>query len=95
MTVSVLHIGLPGPPLADDSKGFAAMREAILRGASHSRLVRQCVEVAEKHDLSEDEMYVWLAYQALVRLEALHQACTCFKPGQAPQPAPMNVDPHF
>jgi hypothetical protein len=80
MTVSVLYMGLPRPASGDDANdalSIGDMRQEILSGARHSRVIRECLEAAEDRDLHDEEMYVWLAYQALIRLEELHKTCTC------------------
>jgi hypothetical protein len=90
MTVSALHLGLPEPasdPEIDDVPSIAHMRREILSGARQSRLIRECLEVAENFDLHEEEMYVWLAYQALIRLEEMHRTCKCSESG-----SPVNLD---
>jgi hypothetical protein len=76
MTVSGLHLGLPGLA-CDDEPSITDMRREILSGARHSRVIRECLEAAENLDLDEEELYVWLAYRALIRLEELHRSCTC------------------
>lgn len=69
---------------------IAAMRRAIVWGALESDLIREGLEVAERHDLDEEEMYVWLAYHALVRLKKVEQTA-----GE-PEPAlTFAVDGHF
>jgi len=78
---------------APDAPSIAKMRREILSGARNSRLIRECLEVAENLDLHDEEMYVWLAYQALTRLEELHQACTCS--GSASPVTLDAIDGHF
>jgi len=72
------------PKEAKDALGIADMRRAIMCGVRDSELIRECLEVAERHDLEEEEMYVWLAYQALLRMEEFRRACT------APLAAPLD-----
>ena len=82
MRASALYLGLPSVHSSDEtdaSPTLVDMRYQILSGARHSRLIRDCLEFAEHHDLSEEDMYVWLAFHALVRLENPNQACTCSK----------------
>jgi hypothetical protein len=55
----------------DAVPNIAAMRRAIVCATHDNGLIRQCLEVAERHDLEEEEMYVWLAYHALARMEEL------------------------
>jgi hypothetical protein len=71
-----LHLGLPNPHSPEEVKeaeNISGMRLAILRGARQSRLIRDCLEVAELRLLNREEIYVLLAYQALLKLEELHQ----------------------
>lgn len=77
MTLTQEHVGLPRPESAEqvsDAESIAGMRRAILRGARNSSLIRQCLDVAQSRLLSREEIYVFLAYEALLRLEELHQA---------------------
>jgi hypothetical protein len=86
MPMSALYLGLPKPASdheANDAPCIADMRREILAGARQSRLVRECLEIAENFDLHEEEMYVWLAYQALTRLEELHRTCRCSGSGSS------------
>jgi hypothetical protein len=99
MTIAQLHIGIPRlqpPEQPDDVLSIIEMRRAILCGARHSRVIRECLEVAEHRELSEEDMYVWLAYEALVRLEELHRACACSKSARATESeVNFDVDGHF
>ena len=46
------------------------MRRAIEQDAARpGSLIGECLEVARARELSEEETYVFLAYQALLRLE--------------------------
>jgi ribosomal protein S25 len=77
VTVTQGHVGLPRPQSGEevsDAQTMAGMRRAILRGARSSSLIRQCLKVAQSRLLSREEIYVFLAYEALLRLEELHQA---------------------
>jgi hypothetical protein len=70
-------VGLPrpeSPQEVSEADSIAGMRQAILRGARDSSLIRQCLDVAQSRLLSREEIFVFLAYEALVRLEELHQA---------------------
>jgi len=50
------------------------MRRAIEEdGARPGSLIGECLEVARARGLSEEETYVFLAYQALLRLEEAQQ----------------------
>ena len=99
MSVSRLHLGLPRSTPSEEPNevlSIAEMRRAIVCGARHSRVIRECLEAAERHDFAEEEFYVWLAYQALVRLEELDQACTCSKAARVTEfPTSLDVDGHF
>jgi hypothetical protein len=93
MTVAALHVGLPRLVASEEGHedpSIADMRRAIIFGARESRLIRECLEVAESRDLPEEEMYIWLAYHALVCLDELHQACRCSRGVRA---APLKVNP--
>jgi hypothetical protein len=79
---SPLSLGLPKPETAEDQRDattIAGMRRAIMGGARNSRLIRQCLEIAERQLLGREEIYVLLAYEALLRLEELHRACESCK----------------
>lgn len=74
MSASPLHRTLPGSASSEESDAIpniAAMRQAIVCATHDSGLIRRCLQVAERHDLEEEEMYVWLAYHALSRIEEL------------------------
>jgi hypothetical protein len=76
MSVGLLNrtpCGSASPETSDAIPNIAAMRQAIVCATHDSGLIRQCLEVAERHDLEEEEMYVWLAYHALSRIEELPQ----------------------
>jgi hypothetical protein len=82
VTLTQEHVGLPRPESAEevsDAESIAGMRRAILRGARNSSLIRHCLDVAQSRLLSREEIYVFLAYEALLRLEELHQAHECLK----------------
>ena len=82
MTFTQEHVGLPRPESAEevsDAESIAGMRRAILRGARNSSLIRQCLHVAHSRLLSREEIYVFLAYEALLRLEELYQTCEYLK----------------
>ncbi len=76
------RVGLARPESAEDirdAQSIDGMRRAILRGAADSSLIRQCLSVAESRLLSREEIYVVLAYEALLKLEELHQAHEDFR----------------
>jgi hypothetical protein len=85
VTFTQEYVGLPRPESAEevsDAESIAGMRRAILRGARNSSLIRQCLDVAQSRLLSREEIYVFLAYEALLRLEELHQAHEYLKEAQ-------------
>jgi hypothetical protein len=49
------------------------MRKAIIRGQRDSSLIAACLRMAEANGLSDEEMYISLAYHALCQLEVLWQ----------------------
>jgi len=62
----------PEPP--HDADGVAAMRRAIEQdGARNGTLASECLEAARSQGLSGEETYLFLAYEALLRLEESHQ----------------------
>jgi hypothetical protein len=62
----------PEPP--DDAEGLAAMRRAIEQdGTREGSLVAECLDAARARGLSDEETYVYLAYEALLRLEETQQ----------------------
>jgi hypothetical protein len=71
------------------------MRRAILRGAGTSSLIRQCLEMARSRLLSREEIYVLLAYEALLRLEELHQAHEYLKVAPLAPPTASATDGHL
>lgn len=73
---SRLALGLPRPELPEDAKDtetIAGMRRAIEKAARSSQLVQECFQSAERWRLGREEIYVLLAYRALVELEDKHQ----------------------
>ena len=74
---SRLMFGLPKPHTpeeARDAASIAGMRRAIETAARNSRLIQECMKVSETQRLAREEIYVLLAYRALVELEETHQA---------------------
>lgn len=73
---SRLALGLPRPESPEDAKDTATipgMRRAIEKAARSSRLIQECLQAAERRQLGREEIYVLLAYRALVELEDKHQ----------------------
>jgi hypothetical protein len=56
----------------EDASTIAGMRRAIEKSARSSQLIAECLKEAEKDQLSREEIYVLLAYRALVELEDKH-----------------------
>jgi hypothetical protein len=60
--------------------------------AEKSRLVRERVrQLADEHDVTDREMYLWLAYQALEQM----QDGTCSEPRELQDFDWAKLDPHF
>jgi len=94
VTFTTAHVGLPrpdSPQEVSDAESIAGMRRAILRGARNSSLIRQCMDVAQSRLMSREEIYVFMAYEALLRLEEFHQAC---EPGPVPLTG-ASIDGHI
>ena len=73
---SRLALGLPRPESPEDTKDattIPGMRRAIERSASSSQLIAECLKEAERRRLGREEIYVLLAYRALVELEDKHR----------------------
>jgi hypothetical protein len=70
------------------------MRRRIMEGARSSRLIRQCLEMADSRMLARDEVYVLLAREALLRLEELHRNYESLRAHQAAKDL-FAVDGHF
>jgi hypothetical protein len=74
MGVTHLKEELRRPASSEEPQGvpnIADMRRAIVCGSRASGLIQESLEVAARYDLDEEEMYVWLAFQALARLKQL------------------------
>ena len=92
-----LHLGLPTPHSLEegkDAENISGMRLAILRGARESRLIRDCLEVAESRLLNREEIYVLLAYEALRKLEELCQCQRSLTPDRDIETAAARLDGH-
>ena len=73
---SRLALGLrrsESPEDAQDTETIAGMRRAIEKAARSSQLIQECFQFAERRHLGREEIYVLLAYRALVKLEDKHQ----------------------
>jgi hypothetical protein len=71
---AITTVWLVKPEAPQGAEGVADMRRAIEQdGARDGSLVRECLEAARARGLSAEETYVFLAYQALLRLEEIHQ----------------------
>jgi hypothetical protein len=71
---AITTVWLVKPEAPQDAHSIAVMRRAIEHdGARAGSLVGECLEAARARGLSGEETYVFLAYQALLRLEETHQ----------------------
>jgi len=67
-------VWLVKPEVPQDADSIAVMRRAIEQdGAREGSLIGECLDAARARGLSGEETYVFLAYQALLRLEETHQ----------------------
>ncbi len=67
-------VWLVKPEVPQDAESIDDMRRAIeLDGDRAGSLVSECLDAARARGLSEEETYVFLAYQALLRLEETQQ----------------------
>jgi hypothetical protein len=74
ITQATTTVWLVKPEAPQDAEGIAAMRLAIEQdGAREGSLVAECLEAARARGLSVEDTYVFIAYQALLRLEEAHQ----------------------
>jgi hypothetical protein len=92
------HLGLPKPQSTEelsDAESVAGMRRAILSGARDSSLIRQCLDVARSRLFSREEIYVFLAYEALRKLEELHQVHEDLKDARLVSRTSAAVDGHL
>ena len=67
-----LALGLPRPESPEDTQDAATipgMRRAIEKFARSSQLIAECLKEAQRHQLGREEIYVLLAYRALVEAE--------------------------
>lgn len=91
-------LGLPKPRSVEESidvETIEGMRRAIQRGARTSDLIRECLSRAQSRLLSREDIYVLLAYEALVKVEELYQMReSSNQPRFAPR-AVADPDGHF
>ena len=67
-------VWLVKPEAPQDAQSVAVMRRAIEQdGAREGSLIGECLDAARARGLSREETYVFLAYQALLRLEEMHE----------------------
>ena len=67
-------VWLVKPEAPQDPEGVAAMRRAIEQdGGRDGSLASECLEAARARGLSGEETYLFLAYEALLRLEETQQ----------------------
>jgi hypothetical protein len=67
-------VWLVKPAAPQDAESVAVMRRAIEQdGAREGSLIGECLDAARARGLSGEETYVFLAYQALLRLEETHE----------------------
>ena len=71
---AVTTVWLVKPEAPRGAESIDVMRRAIEQDAARpGSLIGECLEVARARELSEEETYVFLAYQALLRLEETQQ----------------------
>jgi hypothetical protein len=71
---AITTVWLVKPEAPKDSESVAVMRRAIEQdGAREGSLVAECLESARARGLSGEETYVFIAYQALLRLQETHE----------------------
>ena len=71
---AITTVWLVRPEAPQDPQSVAAMRRAIEQdGARQRSLVGECLEAARARGLSGEETYVFIAYQALLRLAETHE----------------------
>lgn len=71
---AITTVCLVRPEVPQDAQSIADMRRAIEHdGARPGSLVGECLDAARAGGLTEEETYVFLAYQALLRLEETQQ----------------------
>jgi hypothetical protein len=74
ITQAITTVWLVKPEAPQDDEGVAAMRLAIEQdGGREGSLVAECLEAARARGLSGEDTYVFIAYQALLRLQETHE----------------------
>jgi hypothetical protein len=74
ITQAITTVWLVKPEAPNDAEGVTAMRLAIEQdGAREGSLVAECLEAARARGLSDEDTYVFIAYQALLRLQETHE----------------------
>ena len=95
---SRLALGLPKPESsedAEDASTIPGMRRAIEKAAGSSRLVQECLRVAEARRLGREEIYVLLAYRAPLELEDKNQMLERLKTRLVEYAISDDPDGHF
>lgn len=93
-----LALGLPRPEEpeeAQDATTIPGMRRAIEQAARSSRLIKECFEIARQRQLGREEIYVLLAYRALVELEDKNQVLESLKTRLVEYAISEDPDGHF
>jgi hypothetical protein len=71
---AITTVWLVKPEAPQDPDSIAFMRRAIEQdGTRPGSLVAECLEAARARGLTPEQSYMFLAYQALLRLEETHQ----------------------
>jgi hypothetical protein len=74
ITQAITTVWLVKPEAPNDAEGVAAMRLAIEQdGGREGSLVAECFQAARARGLSDEDTYVFIAYQALLRLQESHE----------------------
>ena len=95
ITQAITTVWLVKPEAPQDDEGVAAMRLAIEQdGGREGSLVAECLEAARARGLSGEDTYVFIAYQALLRLQETHERHVYLSdvaPFLEPAPSPPGV----
>ena len=95
MSFPEMRMGLAEPETAAECEARATingMRQAILRGQRDSALINSCLRQAEYAGMSGEDLYVLLAYHALIALEKTHQNLSKWV-SLTPNPTPVLIRP--
>lgn len=95
---SRLALGLARPESpegGEDVTTIPGMRRAIEQAARSSRVIKECFEMARRHQLEREEIYVLLAYQALVELEDKNRVLESLKTRLLEYAISEDPDGHF